>query len=93
MKSLRILSFLVILLLLASAVGAQGDYEMTWWSVDGGAATLSQGGGYSLSGTVGQPDGGELSGGDYTLGGGVWRGGAVVEQTQLFAVYLPLVLR
>ena len=41
--------------------------------MDGGGATFSTGGGYSLGGTAGQPDAGELSGGGYTLGGGFWQ--------------------
>jgi len=50
--------------------------------------TFSSGGGYTLGGTVGQPDAGVLSGGGYTLAGGFWGGAAVP-----YRVYLPLVLR
>ena len=44
-----------------------------------GGQTSSQGGDYSLGGTIGQPDAGVLSGGEYTLGGRFWRGGAEAE--------------
>ena len=91
---------LFALLLLASVVLAQsGDgasaslsigYDLSWWTVDGGGATFSTGGGYALGGTVGQPDAGVLTGGDYTLGGGFWRGRAVAVE---YDTYLPLVLR
>jgi hypothetical protein len=64
-------------------------YDLSWWTVDGGAVALS-GGGYSLAGTVGQPDAGLLSDGSYTLGGGFWGGGALPVGRTL---YLPLVLR
>jgi hypothetical protein len=67
-----------------------GGYDLTWSSIDGGGYTFSTGGGYSLGGTVGQPDAGVMTGGGYTLGGGFWGGGALAAQHQL---YLPLVLR
>jgi hypothetical protein len=67
------------------------DYDLSWWTLDGGGDTLITGEGYRLSGTAGQPDAGVLSGGGYTLGGGFWRGGAV--SGQFCYVYLPLVLR
>jgi hypothetical protein len=77
--------------LLSSVARAQsgGGYDLSWSTVDGGGATWSEGGGYSLGGTVGQPDAGVLSGGGYTLAGGFWAGGAAAR----YGVYLPLVLR
>ncbi len=74
------------------AVYAQATgFDLSWWTVDGGGGN-STGSGYALSGTIGQPDAGTLSGGDYQLQGGVWGGGAasVIEQNKLF---LPLVRR
>jgi len=81
---------LTALLLLASVALAQsgGGYDLSWNTIDGGGTTWSEGGGYSLGGTVGQPDAGVLSGGGYTLAGGFW-GGAAVR----YGIYLPLVLR
>jgi hypothetical protein len=70
---------------------AQTGYDLSWWTVDGGGATLITGEGYRLSGTIGQPDAGVLTGGGYTLGGGFWRGGEVVSTRHY--VYLPLVVR
>jgi hypothetical protein len=77
-------------LLLASIVLASGvqSYAISWWTIDGGGATVSTGGGYSLDGTVGQPDAGVLVSGSYTLAGGFW-GGTVTS----YRLYLPLVLR
>ena len=75
--------------LAASLAYAQGGYDLSWWTVDGGGDTaLSTGGGYTLGGTAGQPDAGVLTGDGYTLDGGFW-GGASVE----CRVYLPLVVR
>lgn len=65
-----------------------GGYDLTWSTVDGGGATFSTGGTYSLGGTIGQPDAGTLSGGSYTLGGGFWGGGTIH-----YTLYLPLILR
>jgi hypothetical protein len=88
--AILVLLALTALLLLASVARAQsgGGYDLSWNTVDGGGATWSEGGGYALGGTVGQPDAGVLSGGGYTLAGGFW-GGAAAR----YGVYLPLVLR
>ena len=71
----------------ASASPSAG-YDLTWSTIDGGGYTWSEGGGYSLGGTVGQPDAGTLTGGGYTLLSGFWGGGAAQ-----YGIYLPLALR
>ena len=52
-----------------------GPYDLTWSTIDGGGAMFSTSGCYSVGGTIGQPDPGQLSGGSYTLAGGFWPGG------------------
>jgi len=47
---------------LCFATSAQ--YSVSWFAVAGGV--------YSVSGTIGQPDAGKMSGGDFTLDGGFW---------------------
>ena len=87
----RILLVLAALLLPAAVALAQtgGEYDLTWWTVDGGGGTVASGG-YTLAGTAGQPEAGAiLAGGDYTLVGGFWPGGAAAG----YKLYLPLVLR
>ena len=84
---------LVALLFLASAVVvyAQTDsgYDLTWWTVDGGGGII-EGGGFSLSGTIGQPEPPPVStGGGFKLTSGFWPGG-LEAFSELF---LPLVLR
>mgnify|MGYP001575683705 CR=1 FL=1 len=74
----------------AAAQQPEGTYTLSWWTVDGGGATFSTGGGYSLGGTAGQPDAGLLSGGGYTLGGGFWKGGRLHGA---YRIYVPLVTR
>jgi len=59
-----------VLLLLASSV-AQAQFTIDWFTIDGGGGT-STGGVYSVSGTIGQPDAGKMSGGNYTVDGGFW---------------------
>src|SRR5437763_10952286 len=56
--------------MLISQVQGQ-SYSIDWFTIDGGGGT-SSGGQYSLSGTIGQPDAGHLTGGTYTLEGGFW---------------------
>ncbi len=65
---LVILIFLLLLLLTRGA-GAQvgGDLDLTWSTVDGGGATWSSGGAFSLGGTAGQPDAGPLIGGAFRM--------------------------
>ena len=38
------------LLLLVSVTFAQGGYDLSWWTVDGGGQTFSTGGDYGLGG-------------------------------------------
>ena len=91
MKRPARLLILAALLLLVSSVSAATltpDYDLSWWTVDGGGTTLSTGEGYTLGGTAGQPDAGVLTGEGYTLAGGFW-GGVSIE----YSVLLPLVVR
>lgn len=84
-----ILTLLVMLVLAATSMALAQDsgYTLPWWTSDGGGGD-SRGGGYSLSGTIGQPDADILSGGNYLLEGGFWGGGSLV--TPPLRIYLPL---
>lgn len=62
-------------------------YAITWHTVDGGGG-LSQGGVYTLQGSIGQPDVGILQGDGYALVGGYWS-----AFTQWWSQYLPAILR
>lgn len=57
--------------LATAAAQTGGPYDLTWSKLHGGGGT-SAGGGFSLNGTVGQPDAGTMSGGNYSLTGGFW---------------------
>lgn len=67
------------LLMIAVAASAQ-SYSVDWYSIDGGGGT-STGGVYSVTGTIGQPDAGHMSGGNYSLDGGFWGIIAAVQTT------------
>ena len=83
----------LVMLVAGIVLAQQGDeaphdgYDLSWWTVDGGGVAASSGPGYSLGGTIGQPDAGVLSGPGYVLSGGFWQSGGNVYQ-----VYLPLVM-
>lgn len=62
-----------------TAVNAQ-NYAIAWFTIDGGGGT-SSGGAYSLSGTIGQPEAGMMTGGSYTLQGGFWSVVGAVQTT------------
>ncbi len=52
------------------------SYSIDWFKVAGGGGVSSNSQpstvNYQLSGTIGQPDAGQMSGGNYTLDGGFW---------------------
>ena len=63
-----------LLLVILAASAASGQYELSWYTIDGGGG-LSTGGQYKLIGTIGQPDAAWSSGGGYELLGGFLPGG------------------
>ncbi len=84
MKPQLSLGAVALILAASSAALAQtgGAYTMDRHTVDGGGG-VSQGSGYELSGTAGQPDAGSMAGGAYTMTGGFWplaSGGAVAAR-------------
>jgi hypothetical protein len=58
----------------AAPVKGPPQFDLSWNTIDGGGGT-STGGSFSLSGTIGQPDAGAMSGGNFTLVGGFWAAG------------------
>ena len=55
-----------------------GQYSLDWSTIDGGGGT-STGGVYAVTGTIGQPDAGRMSGGNFTVDGGFWGVVAAVQ--------------
>jgi hypothetical protein len=62
----------------ATVVAAAQNYSIDWFTIDGGGGS-STGGVYAVSGTIGQPDAGVMSGGPYSLTGGFWSLLSVVQ--------------
>lgn len=71
MKTIQATVLAAAFLLAAAASALSQNYSIDWFTIDGGGGT-SSGGSYSVSGTIGQPDAGSMSGGAYTLVGGFW---------------------
>jgi hypothetical protein len=65
-----LIAFLLISLAGLMVAGA-ADYAINWWTADGGGGQ-STGGVYAVTDTIGQPDAGRMSGGQFTLAGGFW---------------------
>ena len=64
----------IMLLMVLAGPSANGQYKLSWYTIDGGGG-ISSGGPYSLTGTIGQPDAAYSRGGNYELLGGFWPGG------------------
>ncbi len=89
-----LVAVLVLLLLVSSTLIALaqtgGGYDLSWYTIDGGGSAT--GGGYTLTGAIGQPDAASASGGGYSLTGGFWVGGSSASNNTKY-IYLPLVLK
>ena len=70
--------YTLLLLLTFTTLASAQQYSIDWHKVAGGGGT-STNGQYALSGTIGQPDAGSMSGGNYTLQGGFWGVVAAVQ--------------
>ena len=83
----------ILLLLAVQAARASVDaYALEWWSADSGGGASSNGS-YQLSGAIGQPDAGQMAGGNYILSGGFWSGQTTQPLPQARTVYLPVICR
>ncbi len=68
------LAISTMLLLVLAESNTNGQYEISWYTIDGGGGR-SSGGDFTLTGTIGQPDAAYSRGGNYELLGGFWPGG------------------
>ncbi|MCL6534322.1 MAG: hypothetical protein K6U12_13730 [Armatimonadetes bacterium] len=72
MRTLMLCAILATLMGVACAQSG-GNYDLSWWTIDGGGITFATGGSFNMGGTVGQPDASNaLTGGTYSLTGGFW---------------------
>ena len=74
---MKIRAFVLILVACSAsaslaAVSSGGEFELRRTTIDSGGGQ-SQGGGFVLQGTIGQPDAGQaMQGGNFSLRGGFW---------------------
>ena len=71
MKPKSLFRILLVAAAFASPSLMAQPYAIDWFTIEGGGGT-STGGVYSLSGTIGQPDAGRMTGASYALDGGFW---------------------
>jgi hypothetical protein len=96
MKHLILLIPIVLLLLhgvsisRAQSMSATPVYDVSWYTIDSGDATVGTGGAFSLGATIGQFDAGVMTGGRYTLDGGFTGDIAPAKHTRI--VYLPVMI-
>lgn len=72
--NVRIINRIFCTLLMGVVAGASAaQLEISWHTIDGGGVTISTGGDFELSGTIGQPDAGPvMTNGGFELTGGFW---------------------
>ena len=87
--TLLVIAALLLLVAVSLASAQTGEWDITWSTIDGGGATSSNGNRFELSGTIGQTDTQNQSGGAYTLRGGFWG----LASPGRHAIYLPLIVR
>ncbi|MFM9996197.1 MAG: hypothetical protein ACKVU4_10390 [Phycisphaerales bacterium] len=72
MKRLAMMILVPILLGASNAAAQMGPgLDLTWNTYDGGGG-VSTGGGFTVTGTIGQPDAGGMAGAPYEVRGGFW---------------------
>ena len=69
----------ILILCAATFTLAHAQYEIPWYTIDGSGGGTSAGGSYELSGSIGQPDVGKSTGGDYELVAGFWAFAVVIQ--------------
>lgn len=69
-RMITMLVVLVLALLVTGVALAMVQYNMLAWTAEGGGGR-TKASTYILTGSIGQPDAGKLTGGNYTLTGGI----------------------
>jgi len=74
MRRFAVCMLLVGMLWTAQPIAAQAGFGLSWNTVAGGGAAATSGGTYGLGGTIGQPEAGAVTGGQYGFRAGFWSG-------------------
>ena len=92
MRKIFLITILCLLVGLSGnpAQADTSDFVIQWFSIDNGGVMESSGGSYTLRGTIGQPDAGVISGGDFTLQGGFWNSDTA---NTLLDIFMPVVVK
>ena len=77
-KTPVVIIMLAMFMSYAAGAGEPPVLEIPWFTMDGGGGT-STGDEFIVSGTIGQPDAGKMSGGGFEISGGFWSSPAVPE--------------
>ncbi len=77
MKTLHVLSIVALAFAMSSATHAT-NWSLRKSTIDAGGG-ISAGAGFAVRGTIGQPDSGVASGGQFRVKGGFWNGIQVVQ--------------
>jgi hypothetical protein len=96
LAALLLTTVLLSVSLVGRALAQTGDgYDLSWWTIDGGGGTVSDGDiRYTLTGTSGQSDVGQvLAGGDFILAGGFLPGFNAGYGRGGNKVYLPIIMK
>jgi hypothetical protein len=81
----KLVASTIAALLALAASNASAQFDISWYTIDGGGAMMTTGGSFELSGTIGQhdagPASGPMTGGTFELVGGFWPGASAVTCT------------
>ena len=74
----KIVFLFMLTLSYAAGAGDPQAFDIPWYTIDGGGGTF-EGRQFTVSGTIGQPDAGVMTGGGFELSGGFWAAATVVQ--------------
>ncbi len=73
-----LLAIFALLIAITGAFAGENDFDLSWHTIDCGGG-VSVGGGFELSGTIGQHDAGDMAAGEFTVVGGFWSGAGELD--------------
>jgi hypothetical protein len=86
-KKIHIFHVLVLATVFLLAASAHAQLNINWFTVVGGGGT-SSGGSFTVTGSIGRPDAGVVSGGQFTLRGGFWPGLVVPSTSEAPTLFI-----
>ncbi|MCH8146880.1 MAG: hypothetical protein IH987_02670 [Planctomycetes bacterium] len=74
----KVVAILVLTITYSAGAGDPPAFDIPWFTIDGGGG-MSQGGPFTVTGTIGQPDAGLMTGGGFAIAGGFWASFTVLQ--------------